>query len=237
MAKLSDLLKFKKSIIVIDPLTNEELATAWVRVIGDDDLKEAYRFARIESAARRAALRDKNSPEYRDEISQLNEIPRESLYEIIASSREADYVAEASLMIERPDIPEITEVSTRPDAPSLEDQERLDALIAEQTAEYNTKILDYLDTKRAELKAQLDGLSTEEVFALTGSQIANVEAMEVFVSELNDQKAFRGTYDDEACTKRSFETVEEFKGTHTQIKQQIIDAYRSLEISDDELKN
>src|SRR6185369_8023189 len=99
MGKLSDLFKYKKEIEITDPDTEKVIQKVWVRVLGDDDLKEAYRYARIASSERRALLRDVNSPEHRDEIAQLDGVPAENLAAVVLAAREQSFQNEAQVTV------------------------------------------------------------------------------------------------------------------------------------------
>lgn len=236
MGSLSDLFKYKKEIEIKDPDTDEVIQKVWIRVLGDDDLKEAYKWARVASSQKRANLRDVNSIEHKDEIAQLDGVPQENLVSIILAARETDIANEASVVVIREDLPKLEDITSRPDAPSLEDQERLDRLTEEIETQYQAKIQDYIDTKLAEAGAKLMELPLEEVLVLAKSDLANIQALEAFVNELNDQKAYRGTYDDKPCKIRSFDSIEDFKGAHSLLKLQIITEYNKLEMGSDEVK-
>lgn len=236
MGKLSNLFKYKKKIEIKDPKTDKVVNVAWVRVLGDDDLKKAYQWARIASSEKRANLRDTNSVEHKDEIAQLDGVPKENLVGIILAAREQEFSNQASMAIVRPELPTLDEITERPDAPSLEDQERLDRLVKETDEGYEKAIKDYIDTKVEEVGAELMERPLPEVLELAKSDLANIQALDAFVSELNDQKGYRGTYDDEECRVRSFDSIEDFKSQHTLLKTQIITAYLDMEMGADDVK-
>lgn len=238
MATLDDLLKYKEKVVLKHPKTGKDLKAVWVRVLGDEDLKESFRFARIASADKRKALRDKSSGAYRDEIeSILKESSREDQITLILASKENEFANTAPIIVPREDLPKIEEIAVQPDAPTLEEQERIDTAEEEQTKRFQEAIEDYIKTKLNEVKASLEDMSDETVFDLAAIEYINVQALGAFLEELNDQKAFRGTYSDEACTEKGFSSLESFKNADGNIKAQLIKAYNELEISGDELKN
>jgi len=55
--------------------------------------------------------------------------------------------------------------------------------------------------------------------------------------ELNNQKVWRSTYIDKNLKERGYSSVDEFKDAHPVVRNQLIDAYRALEIGPEELKN
>lgn len=238
MATLDDLLKYKDKVVLKHPKTGKDLKAVWVRILGDEDLKEAFRYARIVSAEKRKGLRDKSSDVYRDEIeSILNESSREDQITLILASKENEFANNAPIVVPREDLPKIEEIAVEPDAPTLEEQERLDATEEEQTKKFQDAIEDYIKTKINEVKVSLEEMSDDTVRDLAAIEYTNVQALQAFLEELNDQKAFRGTYSDEACTERGFSSLEAFKNADSSIKTQLITAYNNLEINGDDLKN
>jgi len=244
MAKhLSDLLKFKKEISIFDPAANKEdpktkpIAKVWVRLLGDEDLKEAYKYARIASSEKRTQLRNKESDDYKDAIAQLYDVPKENLIFLMKASRESTYSNEASIIVERPDLPKIEEIAQIPDAPTLEEQEVLDKTEKDIEDKYAAALKDYVDTKLTELEAELNEMSDIDLFDIVSNELINIQAMEAFSLELKDQKGYRGTYEDETCKERAFSSIDDFKNTLSLIKSQVIEGYESLEITGDELKN
>lgn len=237
-ATLDDLFKYKEAVEIKNPRTGKVAKRIWVRILGDEDMKEAFRFARIVSAETRAKLRDRNSNEYKDEIeSTLSEWPRESLEELILSYRENTFANEAPTIVTREDLPELEEISVNPDAPSLEEQERLDKAIDEQNEAYKKSIEEYVQTKIAETKVELSKLDDKEVLEIASREYANIESLRVFAEELGIQQGFRGSYTDEACKNRAFSDIESFRNSHTSVKHQIIEAYRAIEMDTEDIKN
>lgn len=237
MASLDDLLKYKEKVVLKNPRTGKNLKTVWVRVLGDDDLKESFRLARIVSAAKRAALRNPESDVYKDEILALREESRENLEQWILTSRENIFSNEAPVVVVREDLPDIETIAAQPDAPTLEEQERLDEETNKVNDKFREAVEDYIKTKLEEVKAELAALSQEELIEKATEEYINIQSLQAFLEEVTQQQAYRGTYIDEECKTRGFSSFDAFKNSATSIKQQLIDAYRSLEIGNDEIKN
>jgi len=236
MGKFADLLRWKKEIEIKDPQGNV-IDTAYMRIIGDYDLQESFRLARIASTKRRAILRDTTSDEYQDEVSVLDEANLEQCLEIIGASRNSQFEAEATSATVVPDLPEIEEIAVDPDAPTLEEQEQLDAKISVLNAEYQKQIEEYVETKKTELHATLEAMSLEQVRELAKEEISNVLALGAFMDALNNERVWRATYVDKLYKERAYDSVEEFKNASSFIRAQLIEAYQQLEIGPDELKN
>ena len=237
MGTLSKLLQYKKEVTIVDPKNGTEMAKVWVRLLGDQDLRDAYQKARIASSETRKALRDADSIMYKDAIAQLDDVPKENLIAIIVASQENNFQNEASVIVIREDLPTIEQISSRPDAPSLEEQEILDARIAETNKKYEDAVNEYIETRRAELQAAIAELPDEEIVVRAKNDLSNIQALESFVNELNDWRGYLGTYDDKECKNRSFDNIEDFKNSASELKAQIIAAYMELEVSTEEIKN
>lgn len=236
MGKISELLRWKTEYEIKGP-SNEALKKVWLRVIGDEDLTEAFKQARVASSKKRIALRDPQSSDFIDEVLPLEMASREDWIAIISASKSAEFQSEAYAVVERDDRPEIEEVAVIPDAPKLEEQEILDSRIDEVQKDYEQRLQEYIENKNTELQAILAALPDEELLKEAQQEVSNVIPFRIFLEELNAQKIYRACYEDKDCKVRSFDTVDEFKNTHSIIKEQLIDTYNKLEISPDTVKN
>ncbi len=237
VATLDDLFKYKQEVPIVNPKTGKVSKKVWVRILGDEDLRDAFKFSRIASAEVRARLRDKTSDAYKDEIGALGEQPRENWEAIILAYRENTFSNEAPTVVVREDLPELEEMSVKPDAPSLEEQERYDRAIEEQNEQFKKAIEDYVQTKLAETQEELSKMSDEKVLEAASREYSNIESLRTFMEELGIQQGYRGCYTDEACKNRAFSSIEAFRNAHTSVKAQIIEAYKSLELDNDDIKN
>src|SRR5688500_18215338 len=78
--KVVDLLKWRGKVTLLDPETKqpllnekEEPFVVYVRVIGDEDMKAAFRAARLLSADIRKKMRDTNSDEFKERVEPIRE--------------------------------------------------------------------------------------------------------------------------------------------------------------------
>lgn len=236
MGKLADLLRYKEKVELVNPKNGEKIKTAWVRLLGDEDLQEAFKFARIVSAEKRASLRDENSDDYKNAAIQLAEQPREVLESLILASKENKFANDASAIVVREDLPEIESIASLPDAPTLEEQEIHDKEINAVNDKYVKAIEDFIETKMNEVRAEIKDYTDEQVLNQAQIDLSLIQPLQDFVAEMNAQKVYRGTYMDEACKTRGFDNVEEYKNADASIKEQLVAAYNSLEISSEDLK-
>lgn len=245
MGKLASLLRWKRKVELkgVDkkPLLDEEgnPVIVWVRLLGDFDLQEAYKLARVESSKIRELLRNPESVEYRDQVEPLWEATEEQCKEIIRAAKGANWTAEAFSIVERENLIEMSEIAIDPDAPTLEEQEILDKKQEAQDKKYQKKIDEYIKIKEKELEAELSTMDLKKLQEAAKFEVSNVMPLSTFVVTLNDEKAWRSVYVDELCKERGFSNVQEFKESSTVIKEQIIDVYTALEsgINEENLKN
>lgn len=241
--KLIDLLRWKKQIQLVNasnkPILdeNKKPVSVWIRIIGDDAQQEAYKMARIKSSEKRYALRDPNSSDYKDQVLPLIDADKEICVELIKASKGSSFTGEALANIERPDLPKMEEIAVDADAPTLEEQEKMDKAIDKVNKEYEKAIEDYIKTKQTELDAELENASLEDVRVKAMFETSNAISLGVFLAEVQLEKVWRAVYLDEACTIPGYNSVDEFRDQHSSIKGQILDAYEKLETSPEEIKN
>lgn len=243
MGKLVNLLRWKKAITLLDdegkPVLDEKKkeVKVWVRIIGDESQQDAYRMARVQSAEKRRVLRDMNSTDYKDQILPIMEADRETCEELVRISRGSNFTGEALSNTERPDLPTLAQLADDADAPTLEEQEKLDSAIKEIETEYQAAINTYVQTRGVELEAELKEMDLDTLRVQAMYETSNALALNTFLVVVQDEKAWRSTYMDEACTIPAYDSVEEFKEQHPAIRRQILEAYADLEMSPDEIKN
>lgn len=240
--KIADLLKFKTSIDLTDTegnliLDGKKPITVHIRLVGDQDLEESYTAARLESARLRAALRDTKSSDYRDRVLPISEATEEQCLEIIKSSRTSNLEAEARAAVVRPDLPKLEEFAVDADAPTLEEQERLDAEIEKIEVDYQAAIKEHVDVSEVTIMSEFEGKTLRELRDIAMEDVSNVLALAAFFNELMDQKVARGAYQDSTFREKAFESVAEFKTAHPHIKEQLIAKYLELEIEPQKIKN
>jgi hypothetical protein len=234
---LADLFKYKDELVIRSPKTGRPTKhKVWIRVLGDEDIKNSYTAARVASAKVRAAMKDENSQEYLDTITQLHDMSQADLRDLILAEAENGFINQAPIIVDREELPELAEVAAEPDAPTLEEQENLDKKLVDQEKDFLAKLQEYIDTKKTELNAELDTLSEEDIFERAKKTMQNIRPLQAMAEELGDQKGFRGTYIDKDCKIRGYESLEDFKNAHSSVRQQIINKYNDLEMSPDDIK-
>jgi hypothetical protein len=240
--KLIDLLRWNSSVTLRgldgEPIERDgKPVEVFLRVLGDHDLEEAYKASRAASARVRKAMRDKDSDDYLSGVSILEEADRDSCYNIIQAAASNDFASLATANVPRPDLPKLEEVALDPDAPTLEEQEKLDKMIEDTEDGYIKAVTAYRDSRMAELRSILEHMSDEELRARTIEDMGSIRALEAFIKELREQKTFRAAYMDGKFKERAFDSIAEFRSLSPFIKEQIEKAYASLELNPDDIKN
>lgn len=242
--KIADLLKFRGKVELKNPRTDEPIlgpdkkqVIVYLRLIGDDDLEKAHKAARLASANLRKVLKDKDGEVYKDRVGPILDGTKDDWLSIIKSSRTSNVDAEARVAIERPDLPGIEEFAVTPDAPTLEEQEKMDEAVQKIEDDYRAAISEYVDIKTAEIMAEFEDADEDKLRETAAEELINVLALGEFFSELMDYKVAYGSYTDPAYKNRAFDNVEEFKGAHSSIKEQLISGYIKLELDPDQVKN
>lgn len=234
--QIGDLLRYKQKVDLRN--NGNVIATVWVRVLGDYDLQLSYRLSRIASARMRAALRTPGSPEYQDEIAVVStNNTREECLDLIKRSKLNTFFGEANAVINREDPPKIESIAVEPDAPTLEEQERLDKMLEDQNKDYDAKIKQYMEEHAAIFEAELAEKPDDEIFEMAKFEISNILALQEFQNEVQAQKIYWGTFNDEKCKVRAFADIDEYKNSHPSIKNQLIAAYSAVELAPDDVKN
>lgn len=239
--KIVDLLKWKTSVILLDgkgmPILNDNKPVeVHLKVIGDDDLDKAHRAARLASASLRKTLQDTESDVYKDRVAPIMDADRESCIDLIMQYRTANLGSEARVNTPREELPTIEEFAIEPDAPSLEELENLDAALVKQDEDYEKAVEEYISTRTDIIRAELEALSLEELRTIAMDNIAGIMALAEFFTELTAQKLYYGTFVDKEYKTRAFDSVDEFIATDSVIKEQLIEAYTSIEYDGNQIK-
>ncbi len=236
MGKLSDLLRWKKSLTLVSP-DGKEVETIWLRVISDYDLAEAYKMARVASANKRERLRDVDSTDHKDEVLAFNSATEDECKALIRAANENAWTSQALSTVVRGDEVKLSEVAIDPDAPTLEEQEKVDKANKEVDEEYQKALEEFVESKRKELEGKLNNMTLEEMRMLAMAEATVLLPITTYYRELTDEKTWRGVYRDKEFTQRGFDSVEDFREMLEVLREQIIVAYAELEAGLDDLKN
>jgi hypothetical protein len=240
--KIADLLRWRTSVELKDEngkpiLDNGKPVVVYLRVIGDQDLQDAYRIGRVHSSDKRKKLRDKESLEFKDQVEPIREASKEECIDLIKTARQQNLNSQAYANVTRPDLVKLDEVAADPDAPTLEEQEKLDAENTKIEEDFRKALDEYVETKTKELNEELDGKSIEELREIAELEVSNITSLALFLQEVQDYKMTCACYNDKQYREKSFDSIDDYRATHPLIKEQLIEAYNKLEMGVDEVKN
>jgi len=208
----------------------------WVKLMGDEDIKEAYKYARLKSSQMRKKIKDPESVEYQLQVSSLDEQDDKDLYDLIVASKVNDFTRESVAVIVRDELPKLEEVAVEPDAPKLEEQEKLDEAEDSVEQRFTDAINKYVKERQEVLEAELKKYSRKKLVEAAAIELQELAPMQEFRIALDDQKGYRGTFNDKSCKVRTYTDLEEYLNIHSAIKGQLVTAYDELEIDPSELK-
>jgi hypothetical protein len=243
LGKLTNLLKWHKQIIIKDEKgliirdQNNNPIQMYMRVIGDKDLEDAMLKARFASAQLRKELANLESEQYLANVAVFSEATKEQCIEMIVQGRAANWAGEAFSVVKMPDLPEIKEIAIDPDAPTLEELEKLDNAIFEVNTKYQKELALYVESREKGLRTELKDLPLEELQERAKNEVIIVMAVSTYLDTLADEKIWRSVYQDEEFTIPEFNGIEEFQNLHSFLKDQLRQEYSSLEQGLDEIKN
>ncbi len=243
MGKLSNLLKWHKTILVKDergvPLKDGKgkPVTVTIRIIGDRDLEEASKIARLASYTKRLNLANVDSDEYKDEVGMWNDADKESCIQMIMAGEGANWSSEALSNVERPDLPTLESVSLDPDAPSLAELEKLDSKTKAIEDDYRKRLTEYTEARQEVLLAELQEITVEDARERAKQAAIIISSIETYLNVLLDEKVWRAVYSDDKMTQREFNTREEFDALHTIVKNLLRLTYQELESGIENIKN
>ena len=236
MGTLSNLMRWKSEYTLKSP-DGKDLKKVYLRIIGDNDLQESYRLARIASAEKRDKLRDVDSNDFKDQVLSWKDATEDECKALIRAARENNWQTQAFSIVVRPDEVKLADIALDPDAPTLEEQEKLDAANIEVDVNYQKALEEFIETKRNELTDELSKLSIEELRLLAQAETVVVLPLTVFMNELLDQKVWRAVYEDKDMTEHGFISVEDYRSMLQPLRDQLAGAYLELEQGADDLKN
>jgi hypothetical protein len=233
--KLSELFRWHKKIEIKNG--NDVVSTVYIRLVGDRDYQDARLYALKDSKDMRIKLRNSESPEYQSSFFDLNSMTKEELVNTILYSELPLFRDDAVVKYPDKEPIDMSDVSATPDNPSLEDQEKLLSAKKKQIDDRVENLTKYMEQKSNERREALNKLSIDDIKNLYKEAAISVRCNEIFTTTFRDYQVYRGTFDDVNYTSPSFSSFEELKNASPLLKSQLVDAYTSLEINGEDLKN
>ncbi len=229
MSKLSNLFRWKQKVEIRNG--EKVLATVWVRLVGDNEYQKARTEALRRSRAMRAKLRDTSSEENLANFSDIASLEKDELVLGICIADIPDYRDEAVLTIPDKQPEELG------DNPTLEEQEDYQVIMDEYRQKRIANLAAFIDGKTNDRKAELEKEDLDELKKLYRGAIINMRCTEEFSRVFREYCIYGGTFEDKQCKNLAFSSFEDFNSSASMLKDQLLVAYTSLELSGDDLKN
>ena len=214
---------------IIDSKGNVKLSY-YARIIGDAELNRSRVFALRSSAELRKSLKEFGSEVRMAYLPDFSDLDIEKIIDLLTIFYMKDFTRDA-----------LKEVSIKfPKEPhsdaTLESQEKYQEEVDNFEENKNKKYKEYVNKRIEALKKELLTKSKEDLIKLYEEFSINELCETKMLSSFQEMNAFFGTYKDKNLKERLFETFEQFDNLPTDIKQQFIGNYSTLELSMDELK-
>lgn len=228
---ISQLFKWTKEVTLSDPVMDVEV-TVYLRLVGDADMTRARAYGYRKAAKLRKALRKEGTDE---RIAFMGEIgsdfaDKESLVQTIILLRTPDFRS--------------TAISTTEYA---EPKEPKSTASQEEFEKYQEALDNYPDEFTEAVEKTLNGLikrdrkvltrkHEETLYELYEQEVISRLCSEEMYNKYYDMCVHFGTYKDKEHNKPAFKSVEDFENLRPQLRNELLENYKELEIGMDTLK-
>ena len=236
MSKLSKLFKWRKKVEILHG--DKVIATAYIKLIGDNEYGEARNAGLTASKLLRVKLRNPNTEEYKATFTDVDAMDKTELVMNIVFSEMPNFRDEFMATFPEERLPDISEVAEDPDNPTLEEQEKLETKIEESRKARIEEVTKFIEEKGEERRKELIAEESMDVLRdIHKTSMINLKCTEEFSITFREYQVYKATYEDEKYTKMAFKTFDEFKESSPMLKNQLTNAYIELEVSGEDLKN
>ncbi len=203
----------------------------YVRIVADSTIEDARRHALLTARKLRVALRDVSSDEYLISLEPFDyDWNRENLLAYIQISAAKEVMQE---YISSNPKPQLTKLG---DNPTQEDLENLEVDKIERDAEYLKAAQEYVEDWRQRFLADLEKRTDDDLRIIAKKYKTDELANALYEKSFEDYILCNSVYTDTNLKQKAF-TLEEYKELPNEIKQKFYDAYNSINIGSDDLKN
>ena len=230
MSKIAKLFRWQRKVDIREG--DKILDTVYIRLVGDAEFQEAKTVALKRSKQLRILLRDKSTDEYQAGFSDLGSLSKDELIMGITFGEIPDYRDEGLMTLPDKEPPELS------DNPTLEQQEEYETKLEELKNERTKLLTEFIEKKAEERKAEINKITDiEQLQEMYVHSVINMRCSEEFTRAFREYQVFKGTYTDNKLKTLAFDSFDEFDECAPQLKNQLMTAYISLELSGEDLKN
>lgn len=207
-----------------------EGTTLYIRIVSDQVIDDARRIALLEARKLRRELRNPNTDDYLIYIDPLQDLDDDELRNLITS------VAMRTVMrdyLNTNPRPRLTELG---DNPTQAEQEEFEAEKESREAVYLKDMEEYVENWRSRFVETLNKRDHDYLFNFARNNRVDQVCEERFSEIFEEHVIAASIYEDAKYKNRVF-TVEQFKQLPLEVRQKIRDAYNSMNIGADDIKN
>lgn len=220
---LSKLFKWKKQI-------QYEGVDFYLRIVGDQTIEDTRQAALLESRKMRKALRDKNSNEYLVHLDPMHDLDDEELMAAIVLAAARDVYRDYTAVTPKPILDPLG------DHPSLEEQEQHQEAQQKRDEDYIKHVQEYVESWRQKFMEGLQKAPRDVLERQYAKYRTDAVCEQIFNKTFEDYLVSASVYLDEHYTQRAF-TYTEFRELPNEVREVFRDAYTSMNIDPDDLKN
>lgn len=227
---ISRLFGWRKEFSIIDK-EGKELQRVWIRVAGDADVNQARVYALRKSAELRKKLKQEDSDERLAYIPDREAMDRPNIIEslLLFTALENQSDAYKNVKVDEPKEPS--------SEATLEEQENFQKEVDAYPEKVQQAVKAYIEIETAKKREEYKKLKTDVLCDELEKVIINQQCVNEMYYRFKMICVFKGVYGDNEYKTRLFNSFEEFDNLPTEIKEQFVNNYNSLERSTEELKN
>lgn len=209
---------------------NEEVATAYVRLIGDKDLNRARIYGLRQSAELREKLLDKKSGEHKAFIRGMEISGKDRLVAGIKLLSLSEFSGDARRNV-------LIKLPLEPDSDaSLEEQEKYQKIIDEFPDKFGDLVEKELEKLIKVEEKRLSKLSDDDLHSEYNEMVIDFLCQEEMGKAFLDMSVYLGTYKDNKYRKHLFKSFDIYENSAVELKDQLRDGYKNVELGMTELK-
>lgn len=220
---MNKLFKWRSSIEI-------EGITFYVRVVGDQVIDDARKYALIGSRTLRKELRDPTTDNYLIYLDPLSDLTEEELRTLNTSIAMREIMRDYLSSTPRPIMGPL------PTNPSQEQQEEYEAAKEQRENDYIQNMTEYVESWRTEFQAGLEKRDHEFLLRMARKNRTDQVCEELFSSMFEEYVVAQSVYSDDKYKNKTF-TLEQFKELPNEVRVKLRNAYNDITISPDQIKN
>lgn len=227
---LSKLFNWGRDVDLYD-ISNKFLMKVYIRLVSDEHLNRARVYGLRKSAELRKKLRTENSDEKLAYIPDIEFVEKENVVEQLILYKIKDYTTQAFNELK-------FNVPKEPDSQAeLEEMEEYQEKIDEFPEQRQDQIRDYITKLVDRDRDRYSSLDLNTVFNEYERYLVDQLCEAEMVLRFREMCVYYGTYSDKEFKNKLFKDFNTFMSINSEIKDQLIDAYMTLEIGGENLKN